>query len=96
MSETTHQDDSNGDDQLIEGETATVTVNPFGSRRPRTYEVEAGVALGTIKQDGREKAREDGLDVFHVSKVNGKFVDDMNGGFYEIQPEDQSLGGESA
>ena len=86
MPEFTQHDDSDGDDQLIEGETATVTVSPFGPRASREYEVAAGMALGTIKQNAREKAIADGLDVFHVSKVNGKRVDRTNGGFCDVQP----------
>ena len=89
-------DDSNGDDQLIEGETATVTITPFGPRANREYEVEAGVSLGTVKQDAREQAVADGLDVFHVSKVNGRIVDRTNGGFDDYRPEQGGQGGESA
>lgn len=96
MSETTQRDDGDGDEQLIEGETATVTVRRMGPLASREYEVEAGVSLGTIKQDAREKARADGLDVFQVTQVNGKMVRQMGGGFYDTQPEDQGPGGDSA
>lgn len=96
MSKTTQHDDSDGDEQLIEGETATVTVRRMGPLASREYEVEAGVSLGTIKQDAREKAREDGLDVFELTQVNGKMLRQMGGGFYDTQPEDQGSGGETA
>jgi len=93
MPEATRQTDetSNGDDQRIEGETATVTVNPFGPRVARDYQIEldGGMKLGTVKQEAREQARADGYDVFSVTKVNGRFVKQSGGGFHETQPEDQ-------
>jgi hypothetical protein len=100
MAETTQQtsDTSNGDDQRIEGETATVTVNPFGPRVARDYQIDldGGMKLGTVKQEAREAACADGLDVFSVTKVNGRFLKLSGGGFYETQPEDQGPGGGTA
>lgn len=97
MPEVTPTDESStGDDQIIEGETATVTISPFGPRVARDYEIEldGGLPLGTVKQEAREMGLEDGLDVFSVTKVNGRVLQQSGGGFHETQPEDQ--GGELA
>jgi hypothetical protein len=100
MPEATRQTDenSNDDSQRIDGETATATIKPFGPRVPHEFEIDldGGMALGSVKQEAREKGREAGYDVFHVSKVNGKVLDQSDGGFHETQPEDVDLGGESA
>ncbi|WP_135805203.1 hypothetical protein [Halorussus marinus] len=98
MPESIDQDDSDGDDQIIEGETATITVRRMGPLASREYEIEldGGLPLGTIKQEAREKAHEDGLDVFQVTQVNEKMLRQIGGGFYDTQPEDQGPGGESA
>jgi hypothetical protein len=99
MPEATRQtDESTGDDQIIEGETATVTISPFGPRVPHQYEIDlnGGMALGTVKQEAREKGLKDGYDVFSVTKVNGRVLQQSGGGFCETQPEDQGPGGETA
>jgi hypothetical protein len=42
------------------------------------------------------RLRRNDLVRVHVSKVNGKVLDQSDGGFHETQPEDVDLGGESA
>ena len=99
MPKTTNQtDESTGDDQIIEGETATVTISPFGPRVPHQYEIDlnGGMALGTVKQEAREMGLKEGYDVFAVTKVNGRVLQQSGGGFHETQPEDQGSGGETA
>ncbi|WP_135806789.1 hypothetical protein [Halorussus marinus] len=96
MPESIDHDDSDGDEQVIEGETTTVTVRRIGPLASREYEIDldGGMKLGTIKQEAREKARADGLDVFQVTQVDGTMLRQMGGGFYDTQPEDQGPGGD--
>jgi hypothetical protein len=54
------------------------------------------MALGTVKQEAREMGLKDGYDVFAVTKVNGRVLQQSGGGFHETQPEDQGPGGETA
>lgn len=97
MPETQQNDETRNDNsQLIEGETATVTVSPFGPRAKREYSVDLDgrMALGTVKQTAREKAHSDGLDVFRITAVNGKLLSISGGGFAEFQPDSYPAGGE--
>jgi len=103
MPETTRPTDDetenrNDDSQLIEGETATATIKPFGPQVAREVEIDldGGMPLGTVKEEAREKGRKSGIDVFTVTKINGKALATSGGGFHETQPEDVGPGGESA
>jgi hypothetical protein len=96
MPETVNLKDIDSDDQIIDGETATVTVRRMGSLASREYEIDldGGMQLGTIKQEAREQARADGLDVFQLTQVDGVMLRQLEGGFYDTQPEDQGPGGD--